>query len=89
MKVLVAITPLLLLVAVRAGDPGDPRVLSLSYSDTCDYTERGAMCGNLCVDWNDNCHCGSYNIGSEEIKPYYCCSERCTLYPNKITRSTA
>ena len=37
MKILAAITPLLLVVGVRAGHPGDPTVPS--YLDTCNYTE--------------------------------------------------
>ena len=38
MKILAAVTLLLLVVAVRAGDPGDSSVLS--YPDTCNYNER-------------------------------------------------
>ena len=36
---------LLLVVSVRAGDPGNSSVLS--YPDTCDHTDRGrGMCGD-------------------------------------------
>ena len=47
MKILATVTLLLLVVAVRAGDPGDSSVLS--YNDTCNYTERWRyMCGDQC-----------------------------------------
>ena len=75
MRILSAVT-LLLLVAVRAGDPGDSSVLS--YPDTCDYTEEGrGMCGDQCTSWGA-CDCGSDTIfhyfGDEQ-----CCAESCTL----------
>ena len=73
MKILAAIIPLLLLVAVRAGDP-DP-----SYPDTCGYTSE-AMCGDQCYydGSSSSCYCGS-----DTIRPYFddkhCCGEYCTL----------
>ena len=77
MRILAAVTLLLLLVGVRAGDPGDSSVLS--YPDTCNYTDwRRAMCGDQCISWLGDCYCGS-----DIIHPYrgddHCCGENCTL----------
>ena len=76
MKILAAVTLLLLVVGVRAGDPGNSSVLS--YPDTCDYTEeRRAMCGDQCIS-SYGCYCGS-----DTINPHYdddhCCGESCTF----------
>ena len=76
MKIQAAIS-LLLLVAVRAKDPGDPAIPS--YPDTCDYNAGRVLCGDQCIDQYADCYCGS-----DTIQPYYdddkyCCGESCTL----------
>ena len=85
MKILATVTLLVLVVAVRAGDPVDSAVPSNADSpDTCDYTER-QMCGDQCIGRTDWCYCGFVSTGgSDKIRPGlddepYCCGESCTL----------
>ena len=78
MKILAAITLLLLVIAVRAGDPGIAAVPS--YPDTCNYTVSGtSMCGDQCYYGEDHCSCGSVNIRYWKKDDAYCCGESCTL----------
>ena len=81
MKILTAIILLLLVAAVKAVDPGDPRVSS--YPDTCNYTYTRVSfrCGDLCtlIGW---CHCGSETVKKiYNDTESYCCGESCTLDP--------
>ena len=76
MKILAAVIPLVLLVAVRAEDPGNSKVPS--YPDTCDYTAGGYMCGDQCVSRNGDRYCGS-DIILPSSDNEHCCGESCSL----------
>ena len=46
----------MLLLGVGGGwaeEPGVP-----GFSDTCDYTRGYVSCGDQCILWGDECHCG-------------------------------
>ena len=81
------VTILLGLGGVRLGDPNDISSV-IEYTDTCDYTRGNVTCGDQCILWGDNCHCGS----SDTFRPYladqYCClSSRgsCTRTPGRYS----
>ena len=83
MKILALVIPLLLVVAVRAGDPDDSTISSNpdysayytysgdpagpSYPDTCNYTERGRA---MCGDQCYNRKEDYCYCGSDRIDPF-------------------
>ena len=85
MKVLIMITIVLGVIGVRAGGPDDNQGV-IRYTDTCDYTGGYVSCGDQCILWFADCHCGSSDVFRPYSTDQYCCltpGGSCTRRPGR------
>ena len=72
-------------IGARTGDPADNQG-DTWYTDTCDYTGGYVSCGDQCILWFADCHCGSSDTFRPFVTGQYCCLDpggSCSMRPGR------